>query len=70
MFDHEMEGEIGEVGLENEDIQDPRHVSSDKNIWRCLSWEPSRLFVHRDRHISHRLLTGTVNSPFLWFDEL
>ena len=69
MYGHEMEGEISEVGLENEDIQDPRHVSSDKNIWRCPSWEPSQLFVHRDRHISHRPLTGTVNSSLLCFNE-
>ena len=64
MSDHEMEGEIGGAGLENEDSQDPRHVSSDKNIWRCPSWEPSQLFVQRDRHISHRPLTGMVNSSF------
>ena len=58
MSDHEMEAEIGM----DEGVQGARRVSSDKNIWRCPSWEPSQLFVHRERHISHRPLSGTVIS--------
>ena len=60
MSDHEMEAEIGVVGLEDDDAQDARNVSSDKNTWRCPSSDPSQLFVHRERHISHIPLSGTI----------
>ena len=58
----EIDVDVGVHAIEDEGVQYARCVSSDKNIWRCPSWEPSQLFVHRERHISHRPLSGTVNS--------
>ena len=55
-----MDADVGIHDLEDEGVQDARHVSSDKNI---SSWEPSQLFVHREHHISHRPLSGNVIPP-------
>ena len=68
MSDPEIDADVGVHDVEDEGVQDARRVSSDKNIWICPSWEPSQLFVHRERHISHRPFSGTVNSnPFYTF---